>query len=273
MKEKIKIIGILVLAGFSFLYTEEVSKIIKKNDPIMKEIDNVKEEYVVSKVDRVTIEDEYLTGINGCVVDEYSSYNKMKNEGSFKEELMVMKEDEILKEDNSSYIIGGNKKNRNVSIILLDYNYKLDEYFKENNIKINYFLDANYIKDNIDKLINIGNNSKIYNYGRNKKYLSKYIVYDNNLITSNFNNESNYCLIDKKDEEVKKICGAYDMKVIKSDIISNNMISYVKNSLTNGKIFVFSTHKDITIIINYIRSKGYNIVDLDDLLNENNKCN
>ena len=31
MKEKIKIIGILVLAGFSFLYTEEVSKIIKKN--------------------------------------------------------------------------------------------------------------------------------------------------------------------------------------------------------------------------------------------------
>ena len=121
MNNKIKVIGILILAGFSFFYTNKVTSIIKDNDPIMKKISESKKEMLVSKVEPIIINDKYYTGINGCLVDEEESYNKMKNVGEFKEELIVMKEDKIKEQDNK-YIIGGNKKNRNVSIILLNLN-------------------------------------------------------------------------------------------------------------------------------------------------------
>ena len=64
MKDKIKIMGILVLTGFSFFYTKEVSDIIRKNDPIMNQINDVKNDMVVSKIDGILMNDEYITGIS-----------------------------------------------------------------------------------------------------------------------------------------------------------------------------------------------------------------
>lgn len=273
MKDKIKIMGILVLTGFSFFYTKEVSDIIRKNDPIMNQINDVKNDMVVSKIDGILMNDEYITGINGCIVDEKNSYNNMKNVGSFKEELLVMKEDKIDEVDNV-YIIGGNKEKRNISIILLDINDNLDTFLKEKNIKVNYFLDGKYITQNVDKLIKISKYSNIYNYGMDKKYLSKYIVYDNTVISSNFNNESNYCLFDEKNEEELKLCNTYKMKGIKSEIITEDILSSVKEKITNGKIFVLDNDntEELKITINYILSKGYKIVSLDELLDESNTC-
>ena len=274
MKDKIKVVGILLLTGFSFFYTNKVSDIIKENDPIMKEIKQEKEVMKVDKVDRVIMGDEYITGINGCVIDEKNSYNKMKNEGQYKEDLIVMKEDEI-KKDNNLYIVGGNKEKRNVSIVLLKDNEKMSNYFKKNNIFINYFLDGNYIIDNIDSLIKISKNANIYSLGRNNTYNSKYIIYDNNVIKTNFNNESNYCLLKNKDDDLLKLCSSYNMKTIKGDFISDNYLSYTKENLYGGKIFIYEdiNYKDLIININYILSKGYNIISLDELLDETNKCN
>lgn len=274
MKDKIKVVGILLLTGFSFFYTNKVSDIIKENDPIMKEIRQEKEVMKVNKVDRVIMGDEYITGINGCVIDEKNSYNKMKNEGQYKEDLIVMKEDEI-KKDNNLYIVGGNKEKRNVSIVLLKNNEKMNNYFKKNNIFINYFLDGNYIIDNIDSLIKISKNANIYSLGRNNTYNSKYIIYDNNVIKTNFNNESNYCLLKDKNDDLLKLCSSYNMKTIKGDFISDNYLSYTKENLYGGKIFIYDniTYNDLIISINYILSKGYNIISLDELLDETNKCN
>ena len=273
MENKIKVLGILLLAGFSFFYTNKVTDIIKDNDPIMSKIKETKNDLVVSKIDPVIINDEYITGINGCIVDENESYNKMKNEGEYKEELLVMKEDEV-EEINDKYIIGGNKKKRNVSIILLDIDNKLDNYIKKNNISINYFLDGKYIADNIDKVIGISKHSNIYNYGRNEKYTSKYIVYDNSVISTNLSNNSNYCLFRNKDKEGLKLCSSYDMKSIKEDVINDGFLTYTKENLKNGKIFIYDNYnyEEIELSIKYILSKGYNIVSLDKLLNENNNC-
>ena len=79
MNNKIKVIGILILAGFSFFYTNKVTSIIKDNDPIMKKISESKKEMLVSKVEPIIIDDKYYTGINGCLVDEEESYNKMSD--------------------------------------------------------------------------------------------------------------------------------------------------------------------------------------------------
>lgn len=274
MKDKIKVLGILVLTGFSFFYTKEVSDIIRKNDPIMNRINEVKDDMAVSKVDPIVMNDEYITGISGCMIDEKNSYNKMKEVGSFNEELLVMKEDKIEEIDNV-YIIGGNKEKRNISIILLNINDNLDSYLKQNNVKINYFLDGKYITDNIDKLIKISKYSNIYNYGRDKKYSSKYLVYDNTVISSNLNNESTYCLFNEKSDEELKLCNTYKMKGIKGEIIKEDILSTIKEKISNGKIFIIDSNNtsELKITINYILSKGYNLVTLNELLDETNNCN
>lgn len=268
---KIKIIGILLLTGFSFYYTDKVSNIIKNNDPIMTRIDNIKDTLTVSKIDPIIYDDEYITGINGCIVNREESYKKMKINGEYNESLIVMKEDEI--EDNyNKYIIGGPKQNRKVSIILTNYNEKINSFIKENNININYFIDTNMIKKDIGKLLEL--KGKIYNYGRDKEYLDKYILYDNSLIKSNFNNESNYCLINEKDDKTLEICSKYKMKTIKTNEIKENILNYIKENLSNGEIILINSddYEEIKYSINYILSKGYKIVYLDELLDNTNGC-
>ncbi len=274
MNNKIKVLSILLLAGFSFFYTDKVTSIIKENDPIMKQIKEIEEDMVVSKTDRIVTNNEYITGINGCVVDEKESYNNMKNKGEFKHELVVMKEDS-LKEKEKLYIIGGNKKKRNVSIILLNIDKRADEYIKKNNIKVNYFLDGSYIKDNIDKVIKISKYSNIYNFGRDREYSDKYIAYDNTVIINNFTNRSDYCLTSNKDNNTLDLCSTYNMDTIKKEYISDNLVTYTKNNLENGQILVFDNYnyKELEIVFKYILSKGYNIVMLNELLSERVNCN
>ena len=272
MKSKYKIIGIMLLSGFSFFYTYKVSSIIKDNDPIMTRINNIEDTLIVSKVDPIINNDEYITGINGCVINKEESYSKMKVNNEFNEDLIVMKEDKVM-EDLNKYIIGGNKLNRKVSIILTNYdNEEINNFIINNDIKINYFIDGNNIKKDISTLINLKGNK--YNYGRNKEYINKYIVYDNSLIKTNFSNEPSYCLVTTKQKDTLSLCSKYNMKTIKTDEIKEDILSTVKTTLENGKIFLInsSSLEDIKYSINYILSKGYKIVYLDELLDESNEC-
>ena len=273
MNKIIKFFSIILFAGFSFYYSEKVTSIIRKNDPIMKDINTFKEEKVVSKIEPIVLNDEYITGINGCIVDEKKSYNKMKNNGSYQEELLVMKEDKVKEYDK--YIIGGNKETRKISIIFTNLlNEKLNNYIKNKNIKINYFLDGNFIEKNIDLLKEVSNYSNIYNYGRNREYDDKYLSYDNYIIKKNFNSPD-YCLVTNKDSDILKLCKKYNMKTIKSSFIKDNKYGYIKENLKNGNIFLMDniSNSEFNIIINYIMSKGYEIVDLNNLLDSSKKCN
>ena len=63
------------------------------------------------------------------------------------------------------------------------------------------------------------------------------------------------------------------MKTIKANEIKVNVLNYVKENLGNGKIFLIdSNYEDIKYSINYILSKGYKIVYLDELLDKTNDC-
>lgn len=274
MKDKFKILGVLLLAGFSFYYSKKSADFIRKQDPIMNEINKAKNTIMIAKVDPIIINYDYITGINGCVIDAKESYDKMKRYGEYNKDLLVMKEDKIVFK-NDKFIISGNNKKRNVSIILLNYkNDNINNFIDKNHIKINFFVDRNNIKKDISVLIDLSKNSNIYNYGHNKKYDDKYILYDNSIIESNFNNISNYCLVSEDDKDTLNTCKKYKMKTIKAKEINNNIIDNIKTNLSNGKIFLINTdnYKDLKYGINYILSKGYNIVLLDDLLSETNSC-
>lgn len=277
LKKILKVTAVLLLVGFSFFYTEKVTQIVRNNDPIMLKIKDAKKTISVAKIDPVINDDEYITGVNGCDIDVDKSYTKMKNIGEYKEELLVLSETVIDKKIKNKYIISGNKNEKNVSIVFIikdKVNNNLVNYLNSRKVNANFFIEGNYLSKNIVNIKGLASNHSIYYLGTEGKYSDKYMIYNNNLININTKNESNYCITDKKDEKLLKLCTDYDMKTIKADYIENNILDTIKNNLTNGEIIVFNSEdeEEIKISINYILSKGYNIVSLNNLLNESNNC-
>lgn len=278
LKKILKVSAVLLLVGFSFFYTEKVTMIARNSDPIMRAIKKEESNKKVSNVNPVINNDEYIMGINGCEIDVDKSYSKMRSVGEFKEELIVMKEISNDKDLTNKYVIGGNNKEKNVSLIFIvnkDIDSSLTDYINQKNIKVNYFIDGKYLEENMITVKFLSENNNIYYLGVNEEYSDEYMLYHNNLIGMNGTNESKYCFTNDKNNETLKICNDYNMTTIKSDIIKDNVYKTIKDKLNNGVIFAVDSNNvdEIKVSINYILSKGYNIVSLEDLLSEKNSCN
>lgn len=276
-KKYIRIIGILLLSGFSFFYTEKVTKIIREKDPIMIKLNKEKDNNYISAIKPIINNDEYIAGINGCEVDIKKSYNKMKTVKEYKKELLVMKEVETKENLKNKYIVSGNKIKKNVSVIfILDNNIddKLLNYLETKKINVNFFVDLDYLENNTSIINFLSNSNNIYYYGDNNNYNDEYMIYANNLIEMNSKNKSNYCLSKETNNKILKTCSDYGMKTIKTNIISDNIFDNIKTNLSNGAILALKTNdiEKLSVSLNYILYKGYNIVTLDKLL-ESNNCN
>lgn len=277
LKKIFKISAVLLLVGFSFFYTEKVTMIARNSDPIMRAIKKEENNKKVSNVNPVINKDEYIMGINGCEIDVDKSYSKMRSVGEFKEELIVMKETSNDKDLTDKYVIGGNNKEKNVSLIFIvnkDIDSKLTDYINDKNIKVNYFIDGKYLEENMITVKFLSENSNIYYLGENEEYSDENMLYHNNLISMNGSNEPKYCFTSDKDNNTLKLCNDYDMVTIKSDIIKDNIYKRIKDKLNNGVIFAIDSDNidEIKVSINYILSKGYNIISLEDLLSKKNEC-
>ena len=277
LKKIFKISAVLLLVGFSFFYTEKVTMIARNSDPIMRAIKKEESNKKVSNVNPVINKDEYIMGINGCEIDVDKSYSKMRSVGEFKEELIVMKETSNDKDLTDKYVIGGNNKEKNVSLIFIvnkDIDSKLTDYINDKNIKVNYFIDGKYLEENMITVKFLSENSNIYYLGENEEYSDENMLYHNNLISMNGSNEPKYCFTSDKDNNTLKLCNDYDMVTIKSDILKDNIYKRIKDKLNNGVIFAIDSDNidEIKVSINYILSKGYNIISLEDLLSEKNEC-
>lgn len=277
LKKIFKISAVLLLVGFSFFYTEKVTLIARNSDPIMRAIKKEESNKKVSNVNPVINNDEYIMGVNGCEIDVDKSYSKMRSVGEFKEELIVMKETSDDKDLTDKYVIGGNNKEKKVSLIFIvnkDIDSNLTNYINDKNIKVNYFIDGKYLEENMITVKFLSENSNIYYLGENEEYSDENMLYHNNLISMNGSNEPKYCFTSDKDNNTLKLCNDYDMVTIKSDIIKDNIYKRIKDKLNNGVIFAIDSDNidEIKVSINYILSKGYNIISLEDLLSEKNEC-
>lgn len=277
LKKIFKISAVLLLVGFSFFYTEKVTLIARNSDPIMRAIKKEESHKKVSNVNPVINNDEYIMGINGCEIDVDKSYSKMRSVGEFKEELIVMKETSNDKDLTDKYVIGGNNKEKKVSLIFIvnkDIDSNLTNYINDKNLKVNYFIDGKYLEENMITVKFLSENSNIYYLGENEEYSDENMLYHNNLISMNGSNEPKYCFTSDKDNNTLKLCNDYDMVTIKSDIIKDNIYKRIKDKLNNGVIFAIDSDNidEIKVSINYILSKGYNIISLEDLLSEKNEC-
>ena len=281
MKNIYSIIGAVVLVCFSFYYTESAVNIVKRNDPIMKEIIKVSSEYEVEPVDALLINNNIIPGISGSKLDIDDSYNNMKRLGEFNSSLLEFEEvipSISVTNNHDKFIINGNKSKSDVYIIFkmndTSYIEEIIDILKETNTEATFFLDYEIIMNSRDvlKLLN-GNSQSIEFLGKNNNYTKADILTIEETLTKINKNNGKFCYTEYENNNVLDICSKSKLHTI---IPTINTIKYpfndVKEKIANGSIIKLdnnsSTVRELKYIINYINQKGYKIKNLSSLLEE-----
>ena len=281
MKKTFEIIGLISLICFSFLYTEQISSVIKENDDILNEIEIVANQYKIEPINAYINNNEIIPGVKGREIDIKKSYKKMKKINSFNSNLLIYKEIEPEISVNGvydKYIVGGNPQKKEVSLLfLVEENNTVDEItniLKQYQVSGTFYIDGNWFENNNEKVIDlIEEGYLIGNLGYNYKYNVSGISWMNTIVTKIGNQKDTYCYTEEENQELLNICKNNKSYTIKpSIIIENNPLIEIKKSLTNGSIISLeinnTTIKELPLIIEYINSKDLEIINLEKLLNE-----
>ena len=276
MKDILKFIGVITLVFFSFFYAEKVIDVINEQDEIMIKLKDIEEDYKIASIDALIEKDTIIPGINGRKINIDKSYKSMKKIGIFNTNLLIY--DNVtpninLENNYDKYVIKGNSKFKNIAIIFKIKDdsdaKKLFRIIKSKNINVNFFVDYNYLFDNINSIANY-NDYEFYSYGLNGKYNSDILLLSNNIINRKSNTAS-YCLSEDKSNNTLKVCSDNKMHTIYPSII-NASYSDIKVNLENGSIISFDINNnllnDLGVIIDYINSKGYKISLLSEFISE-----
>lgn len=266
----IKYLGLFLLICFTFFYTEKVVNVINNNDELMIDIKDRAINYEIEAIDAVIDNDTIIPGKYGKVVNIDKSYYNMKSSKVFNDKLLfydIVKPNISLKDNNDKYIIGGNPKFKNVSLIyILNNNIESNiNLINSINYRINIFLNYEFMLKNIN-MLNSLNNHDIYNYGNDGNYTEDNVIMGNNIINNRTNNRSVYCLARTRNDNTINMCSKNKMYTIIPSIDRN--YSDIKSNIKNGSIIMINNIKELDVIVNYINSKGYNIVSLRELLIE-----
>ena len=264
----IKIIGLFCLFIISFIYTEKVIHISLDQDEIMIKI----KEYTNNNIpptNAIINNNTIIPGSVGKSINNEASYKAMKKISYFEPSLLVYENiyPEISIYNNyDKYIIRGNTNNKSVSLLyILNTNNTIDNITnltKKYNIKLNIFIDSNYLNNNIGIIDKLKDN-EIYNYGNNGIYTKDNLIITNNIINNKSNNKSIYCLFKLEEENSLNNCAN-----IKMFSILTKDINYYNINLENGNIFLINNTQELNKIIEYIINKGFNIVPLSELIYE-----
>jgi len=281
LKKTFQIIGFISLVCFSFFYTDKITNVIKENDDILRQINELKDQYKVEPIDATIINDEIIPGMSGSSIDVDKSYDKMKSIDKFNSNLLVynfVKPNVSVSDFYDKYIISGNLKKQEVSLIfLLQNNEAIEEVYNILNkydVKGNFFVSINWFENN---------NESITELIEEEHVIGNYLMEDNNLksninwmnaIVSKINNQSKtYCYNSNKNNDFLSICKLNKSYTIKPSIEAfDNPLIQMKASITNGSIVAFKisdkTINELPLIIEYINSRGFDIVTLSELMEE-----
>lgn len=271
-KNIIKASGLMVLTLFSFFFTEKTATTVKNQDPLMMEINEIKDSYKIDAVNTINTDTNFIPGMIGCEVDVQKSYNNLKRLGSFSSNLLIYKDilpDSMLKDNYDKYIIKGNKEKNTVSLIFkVHENSDISEIIDiidYKKVKASFFMDGKYIENNVEQVKSlIKNGHEILNLGYDKKYDEDLIVWNNNLIERiNYDNPK-YCYLEKEDINILNLCSRNKMHtIIPNIIVKDNPLMEIKSKIEKGSLISFdvndTTLKQLNLVINYINQKGYKI--------------
>ena len=272
---------VIVLVLFSFYYTDKVVSILEANDPIMKEINNNKSQKEEASVDATINDLEMIPGYNGLVVDVEASFKKMKSYGSYNESLLVFEE---VKPTISSvdyydkYIVSGNGFSTSSALVFAvnddTYLQNVLDILTTTDTVATFFLDGKIIDNNkeIVRKINDANNEievLSYNNAYNESLFNQAL---DNLKIITFN-DGKYCYASYDNKEVLNLCSKLNLHTIIPTLkLESNIYSNLKGNLRSGSIISIKITKEnlkeLGVVINYIKQRGFNLVTLDLLLNE-----
>jgi len=277
LKKTFEIIGVFTLLLFSFVFTEKTAYVAINQDDLMKQIESVKEAYTTNILEPIITENTFIPGKCGLEIDTKASYQKLKKIGVFNENLLVFKEicpKEKLKNNKNKFIISGNKEEKNVSLLFIvnetnNLNTVL-QILNNEEVNANIFVDGSIFENNNDLIIEISKNHLIGNLSYNGDYNNPSFIWMTTVIKK-FND--NYCYTETKDESILNICFKNNSyTIIPTTIIKNNPTLNLNKNLANGSIISLYINNELLnelkLMIKHIKSKGYKIVTLSELLKE-----
>lgn len=274
-----KILVLIIFTLISMYYTNICMEVLKEKDPIMQEIKSNMSKYEESANDATVIGNVIVPGHIGRRVNKNKSYSKMKKYGNYNETLTVMEEvkpELSVSNTFDKYIEKGNSNNKNVSFVFI-YDENIDKVIKILNSKhvpSTIFLDGMYLEN--DSLNVLKNNLNI-----DYELLSYNGEYDENLFKTSLSylesvtkKSPKYCYSEVENSDVLNLCSKLKMHTIKPYIrIDEDLLKEVKSSLSNSIIISIKSSKsnisELSSVIDYVISKGYDIVSLDNLISEN----
>lgn len=281
MKQLFQIIGVISLICISFYVTEKTVSVVKEYDDIMIQIKNQKSNYETEAKNAVIVNNTIIPGIKGKTIDENKSYNKMKQYGEYNPTLLEYKETTPQVSINNNYdhyVISGNKNKNQVTLVfLIEENTNVTDILTvldSKKVKANFFIDSNWLEKNNETMLKlIREGHVIGNLSENKDYQNGNFAWMNTIISKIGNQKQNYCYCEEENVTALKLCAAAKNYTIKPGIVlKNNVTKEIKEKLVAGSIIVVNPTKtnlsELPIMITTIMSKGFDIVNLTNLLSE-----
>lgn len=257
MKKFIKIILFSILIIVSFYFTDQTALFVQSKDPIMQSIKEYSQENNYDAVNAI-INDNYITpGMYGRRINEVKSLMNMKATGVFNSLFLVndyVKPDISLNQNMNKIIKRGNSKKQGVSFILENDETTAVTYFISSKIPVSLLVtNKTYNQNPYFEQIN----NDFDNYKTLEKQLNKDKI------------NTNICVLNRTN---KDICVKNKKYLIEPSLVLNeaNILS-VKKNLTSGDIIMIKSDASIdqiTLLVNYIKSKGLKVIKLSELISE-----
>ncbi len=278
-KKLIQVTLVLLLVLFSFYYTNKTVDIIRQTDPLMKQIKQESKKYIKDAKNAKIDKNKIIPGQNGEEIDYEKTYQKMKQYGAYNESLTVFKETKpaiSIENTYDKFITSGNSSKKEVALVFPVYNTtnpkKIIEILNQENTQATFFIDGLWLESNLALVKDMTKfELEILNY--NNKYEEIYFSSSLQYLKNITKKENNYCYADYDNKEVIELCSKLKLHTITPTIkIVNAPYQEIKEKLQNAAIISIpinqTTEIQLQTIITYIRSKGYDIVELKSLLSE-----
>lgn len=281
MKRFFEILGFLSLVCFSFFYTEKTIDVVKEVDDIMITLKEQAPKYQV-KAENAKIDGKFMTpGISGKIVNLQKSYEEMKHYGKFHPNLLVydkVSPEISIKNRYDKYIKTGNPKKRQVSFLfIIDEKGNpspIIEILKEKKVTGTFFIDGSWLEKNQNELVSlIEGKFTVGNYSYRGDYGHESFVWIDTIIKRVGGQKQSYCLVEKENKKALSTCKLQkDYTIYPNIIMKENPYSELTEQVKSGSIILMrldaQVKKELPLMITYLKQKGYEIVNLEQLLEE-----
>lgn len=278
-KKTVHITLVLFLSMFSFYYTNKSIELIRLQDPIMKTIKSTENKYETPAINAKIKDNTIIPGISGKIIDYNETYNKMKQYGGYNEVLTTLKEEKptvSVDDYYDKFIISGNPTKKKVALV-----FKVEKRSPKDIVSIlntkqaksTFFIDGYYLENNYEEIATMNNHQlELLNY--NSSYDKIYFSASKEYLENITKKPLKYCYCDYDNKEIINLCQSLNMHTVLPTIkVSSNPFQEVKEKLSNASIITFNitdqTINELSITIDFIRSRGYSLTTLTELLNEN----